>query len=48
MSKNNIFDKEEIEKLRLDMAGSFFIDLIGQNMPAFVKILQKIVKILIT
>jgi hypothetical protein len=43
MSKNNIFDKEEIEKLRLDMAGSFFIDLIGQNMPAFVKILQKIV-----
>ncbi len=35
------FDNEEIERLRIDIAGSFFMDLIGQNMHEFVKILQK-------
>lgn len=39
----NEFDKKEIERLRIDIAGSFFMDLIGQNMHEFVKILQKII-----
>lgn len=41
--ENKEFNKEDIERLQLDIAGSFFMDLIGQNMPAFVKVLQKIV-----
>ena len=35
--------KEDIERLQLDIAGSFFMDLIGQNMPAFIKVIQKMV-----
>jgi len=35
--------EKEIERLRIDIAGSFFMDLIGQNMQEFVKILQKII-----
>lgn len=35
--------KEDIERLQLDIAGSFFMDLIGHNMTAFVKVIQKIV-----
>ena len=38
------FKEEDIERLQLDIAGSFFMDLIGQNMAAFVKIIQKIVE----
>jgi len=45
--KNNTFftklNSEDIDRLQLDIAGSFFMDLIGQNMPIFVKVLQKIV-----
>lgn len=37
------FHKEDIERLQLDIAGSFFMDLIGQNMPAFIKVIQKMV-----
>ena len=37
------FQKEDIERLQLDIAGSFFMDLIGQNMAAFVKVIQKMV-----
>jgi hypothetical protein len=37
------FNKEDIDRLQLDIAGSFFMDLIGQNMTAFVKVIQKIV-----
>ena len=32
----------EQEDIQLDIAGSFFMNLIGQNMQAFVKVLQKI------
>ena len=35
--------KEDIERLQLDIAGSFFMDLIGQNMPVFVKVIQKMI-----
>jgi hypothetical protein len=38
------FKEEDIERLQLDIAGSFFMDLIGQNMTAFVKVIQKIVE----
>ena len=38
------FKEEDIERLQLDIAGSFFMDLIGQNMAAFVKVIQKIVE----
>jgi hypothetical protein len=37
------FKEEDIECLQLDIAGSFFMDLIGQNMAAFVKVIQKMV-----
>jgi hypothetical protein len=37
------FNKDDIERLQLDIAGSFFMDLIGQNMAAFVKVIQKMV-----
>lgn len=37
------FNKEDIDRLQLDIAGSFFMDLIGQNMAAFVKVIQKMV-----
>ena len=30
------------EDIQLDIAGSFFMNLIGQNMQVFVKVLQKI------
>ena len=39
------FNKEDIERLQLDIAGSFFMDLIGQNMTAFVKVIQRMVTI---
>lgn len=49
MIKNNTlakeYTKEDIERLQLDIAGSFFMDLIGQNMAAFIKVIQKIVTI---
>ena len=43
MINNTLLQKEDIERLQLDIAGSFFMDLIGQNMPVFVKVIQKMV-----
>ena len=47
MIKNNTlakeYTKEDIERLQLDIAGSFFMDLIGQNMAAFIKVIQKMI-----
>lgn len=40
--KENKFE-EEVEKLKIDIAGSFFMDLIGQNMSIFVELLKKII-----
>lgn len=37
------FTPEDIEILNVDIVGSFFMDMIGQNMPVFVELLKKIV-----
>jgi len=34
----------DIDNIQLDIAGSFFMSLIGQHMPSFVKIIQRLVK----
>jgi len=39
----DIMKNEYITNIQLDIAGSFFMSLIGQHMPSFVKIIQKIV-----
>jgi len=36
--------EKEIYNVQLDIAGSFFMSLIGQHMPSFVKIIQRLVK----
>ena len=38
------FTENDIEILNIDIAGSFFMDMIGQQMPVFVELLKKIVK----
>ena len=40
----DIFTENDIEILNIDIAGSFFMDMIGQHMPVFVELLKKIVK----
>jgi len=37
------FTQPDIDILNVDIAGSFFMDLIGQNMPIFVELLKKII-----
>lgn len=37
------FTQDDIDRLNVDIAGSFFMDIIGQNMPIFVELLKKIV-----
>ena len=37
------FTQDDIDTLNVDIAGSFFMDMIGQNMPLFVELLKKIV-----
>jgi hypothetical protein len=37
------FSENDIEILNIDIAGSFFMDMIGQQMPVFVELLQKII-----
>lgn len=39
-----VYTQEDIDILNVDIAGSFFMDMIGQNMPVFVELLKKIVK----
>ena len=39
----DIMKNEYITNVQLDIAGSFFMSLIGQHMPSFVKIIQKLV-----
>jgi hypothetical protein len=43
VSAKPLFTQEDIDKLNIDIAGSFFMDMIGQNMPVFVELLKKIV-----
>jgi hypothetical protein len=37
------YTQNDIDILNVDIAGSFFMDMIGQNMPIFVELLKKIV-----
>jgi hypothetical protein len=37
------FTQQDIDILNVDIAGSFFMDIIGQNMPIFVELLKKII-----
>jgi hypothetical protein len=37
------FTQHDIDILNVDIAGSFFMDIIGQNMPIFVELLKKII-----
>ena len=37
------FSANDIEILNIDIAGSFFMDMIGQQMPVFVELLKKII-----
>jgi hypothetical protein len=37
------YTQDDIDILNVDIAGSFFMDMIGQNMPIFVELLKKIV-----
>lgn len=39
-----VFTEDDVEDLRIDIAGSFFMNLIGQNMQAFIDILKKIIR----
>jgi hypothetical protein len=41
---NTAYTQEDINTLNVDIAGSFFMDMIGQNMPVFVDLLKKIVR----
>ena len=38
------YTQQDIDILNVDIAGSFFMDMIGQNMPVFVELLKKIVR----
>ena len=37
------FTQDDIDRVNVDIAGSFFMDIIGQNMPIFVELLKKII-----
>lgn len=39
-----VFTEEDIELLNVDIAGSFFMDIIGQNMSVFVELMKKIIQ----
>ena len=42
-SPTDAFSTNDIEILNIDIAGSFFMDMIGQQMPVFVELLKKII-----
>jgi hypothetical protein len=43
-SENPQFDQEDIDTINVDIAGSFFMDIIGQNMVKFVELVKHIVR----
>jgi hypothetical protein len=40
----SVFTEDDVEDLQIDIAGSFFMNLIGQNMQVFIDILKKIIQ----